>query len=148
MIKRVNYWTRRFLLFTLIPVIAGMMSFSFPARAADDMAGFFSAEYLMQLCASDKKGQELVKRGHASCQSYISGVIDYHKLMKSLGTAPSIDFCVPNTEPMRKLQNIVFVYLADNTQHSDFLAAPAVTLALYEHYPCPEKKKPLSRRKR
>ena len=62
-------------------------------------------------------------------------------LMKSLGTAPTIDFCVPNTEPMGKLQDIVWIYLQDNRQHSDFIAAPAVTLALYAYYPCKKKRR-------
>lgn len=103
---------------------------------AKGTSGFFSARYLLELCRSDKKGREIVKGGHVACQSYISGVIDYHKLMQTLGTAPTIDFCVPNTEPMTRLQLIVWKYLAENGQHSEFVAAPAVTLALYEYYPC------------
>lgn len=125
-----------------IPACAGMLLcvlvFAEPVRAqsTSGTSGFFSGGYLMQLCASDNKGKELVKGGHTACQSYISGIIDYHMLMKSLGTAPTIDFCVPNTVPMRRLQNIVYVYLVKNGQHSEFVAAPAVTLALYEYYPC------------
>ena len=115
-----------------------------PARA-QDTSGFFSADYLLRLCSSDAKGREIIKNGHTACQSYISGVVDYHILMKTLGTAPTIDFCVPNTEPMARLQLIVWKYLSENGQHSDFVAAPAVTLALYEYYPCkaaePAKKK-------
>lgn len=126
-------------------VMTVMVSIS--ARA-QDTAGFFSASYLLQLCQSNAKGRETVKGGHTACQAYISGVIDYHKLMKTLGTAPTIDFCVPNTEPMLRLQLIVWKYLAENRQHSEFLAAPAVTLALYEYYPCVEKKKPSSVRRR
>ena len=103
---------------------------------AESTPGFFSASYLHELCRSDSKGKEIVKGGHTACQSYISGVVDYHKLMQTLGTAPTIDFCVPNTEPMTRLQLIVWKYLAENGQHSDFVAAPAVTLALYEYYPC------------
>lgn len=130
-----------------IPALAGML-FCAPAKvqAQDRTSGFFSAGYLLALCESDAKGREIVKNGHTACQSYISGVVDYHKLMKTLGTAPTIDFCVPNTEPMKKLQNIVFVYLARNKQHVEFVAAPAVTLALYEYYPCRTKKKSAPRR--
>lgn len=115
-----------------------------PAKA-QETSGFFSAHYLLKLCSSDSKGREIIKNGHTACQSYISGVIDYHILMKTLGTAPIIDFCVPNTEPMARLQLIVWKYLAENGQHSDFVAAPAVTLALYEQYPC---KPPKSSRKK
>ncbi len=101
----------------------------------------FSGYYLAELCKSDAKGKEAVKGGHTACQAYIAGVIDYHKLLKSMGNAPVIDICVPNTEKMERLQNIVYVYLARNRQNSDFIAAPAVTLALYEYYPCPAKPK-------
>ncbi|PZQ45765.1 MAG: hypothetical protein DI551_06390 [Micavibrio aeruginosavorus] len=110
--------------------------FPFSADAQQNSAGMFSGSYLHELCRSDAKGKEMVKGGHTACQAYIAGVIDYHKLMKSLGTAPVIDFCVPNTIPMRHLQNIVWVYLAKNPQNGEFLAAPAVTLALYEYFPC------------
>lgn len=112
---------------------------------AEETSGFFSGSYLRELCQRDVNGKETVKGGHAACQSYIAGVIDYHKLMKALGTAPTIDFCVPNTEKMAKLQDIVWVYLAENDQNSEFIAAPAVTLALYEYYPC---KSPSKRKKR
>lgn len=117
------------------------------ARAQDKTSGFFSSQYLLELCRSNSRGKEVVKGGHTACQSYIAGVIDYHKLMKTLGTAPTIDFCVPNTEPMSRLQNIVWKFLTENGQHSEFVAAPAVTLALYEYYPCTRKKLPAHRRR-
>lgn len=119
----------------LIPALAGMLLFPLKAQA-QDTAGFFSSGYLRELCQRKLNGKEVVKGGHTACQSYIAGVIDYHILMKSLGTAPTIDFCVPNTEPMKKLQDIVWVYLEENKQHTDFIAPPAVTLALFEYYPC------------
>jgi hypothetical protein len=138
--------TRAVRLFVFIPACAGMLLCALlmsRTAYANDAAGFFSGAYLMELCASDRKGKELVKNGHTACQSYISGVIDYHKLMKSLGTAPTIDFCVPNTVPMRRLQNIVYVYLLKNRHHGEFIASPVVTMALYEYYPCkvPQRKK-------
>ncbi len=121
------------------------MAFSFliaPVHAAEKgAAGLFSAAYLYELCRSDTKGKEVVKGGHTACQAYIAGVIDYHKLMRSLGTQPLIDICVPNTASMKRLQNIVWVFLGRNPQHGDFVASPAVTLALYEYYPCPAEKK-------
>ncbi len=134
------------LFLSLIPAIAGMFLFiPTHAQAQENSAGLFSAAYLEELCRSDAKNKEVVKGGHTACQAYIAGVIDYHKLMKSLGTAPLIDFCVPNTTSMRRLQNIVWVYLKQNPQHGEFLASPAVTLAIYEYYPCraaaPAKKK-------
>lgn len=109
------------------------------AHAQDKTSGFFSSAYLQALCESDAKGRETVKGGHTACQAYIAGIIDYHKLMRTLGTAPTIDFCVPNTEPMPRLQDIIYTYLAANTQHTQFIAPPAVALALYEIYPCTPK---------
>ncbi len=131
----------------LVVAVAILVLFNMPARAQDN-AGLFSGGYLEKLCASDKDGKEQVRGGHTACQSYISGIIDYHKLMKSLGTAPGIDFCVPNDAPMKRLQDIVWVYLAKNRVHEGFMASPAVALALFEYYPCPQPKKtPPKRRK-
>ena len=109
----------------LIPVLSGMFLLTGlgNAKAESNSAGMFSGAYLQQLCRSDSKGRETVKGGHTACQAYIAGVIDYHKLMKSLGTEPLIDFCIPNTTPLRRLQNIVWVYLAKNPQHGEFLAS-------------------------
>jgi len=119
--------------FAYIPV-------SVAATQTSPTSGFFSAAYLTELCRRDPKGQEVVKGGHAACQSYISGLMDYHQLMRSLGTAPTIDFCVPNTEKLDKIQDLVWVYLMQNRQHAEFIAAPAVALALYEFYPCKQGK--------
>lgn len=116
------------------------------AHAQDKTAGFFSSAYLQALCESDAKGRETVKGGHTACQAYIAGIVDYHKLMRTLGTAPTIDFCVPNTEPMSRLQDIVYTYLAANAQHTQFIAPPAVALALYEIYPCTPKSPSKKRR--
>lgn len=109
-------------------------------------SGFFSTAYLAALCESDAKGKEVVENGHTACQSYIASIVDYQKLMQSMNVEPVIDFCVPNTVPMRKLQKIVWAYLRQNTQHAQFIAAPAVTLALSEAYPC--QKKPTSKKRR
>ncbi len=132
----------------IVAIFLGALLFTAPSHAADkNAAGLFSAAYLLELCKSDEKGKETVKGGHTACQAYIAGVIDYHKLMKSLGTQPLIDLCVPNSASMDRLQNIVWVFLGRNPQHGDFLASPAVTLALYEYYPCPAEKKSPRKRK-
>ncbi len=116
----------------------------FPAAAkaqAPETGPLFSGAYLRDLCASNALGVETVKGGHTACQAYIAGVIDYHDLLRSLGTAPSIDFCVPNTVKMNDIQKAVWQYLQKNQQHNAFSASPAVALAMYEKYPCPPKKK-------
>lgn len=102
------------------------------ARAAQ-----FTGEYLLYVCASDKNGKELVAGGHATCQAYISGVLDYNTLIQSLGTAPSVDFCVPKDVKLNVLQKYVYAYIFKyRVQHSKFIAAPAVALALHNKYPC------------
>jgi hypothetical protein len=134
----------------LIPALAGIMllmsGFSAAAASKNKTGALFSAAYLLQICERDAGGTETVPGGSAACQSYISGIIDYHNLLRSLGTAPSIDICVPADVKLNDLQTIVFRYLQKNAQHDAFVAAPAVVLALFEYYPC-DKPKPRSRRR-
>ncbi len=106
------------------------------ARAAE-----FSGEYLLQVCASDKDGKEITPGGHIACQAYIAGVLDYHNLLRSLGTAPGVDFCVPQQETLNRLQRRVTSFIFKNrAEHGGFTAAPGVALALFENYPCGKKK--------
>jgi len=96
-----------------------------PAAAAyvtgADLAGY---------CRGDKP-RELY-----SCMNYIAGVIDYHVMMQSLGTAPAGGFCLSENLPLEKAAVVVMNYLKKSPQHFDFIAAPAVTMALHEAYPC------------
>lgn len=104
-------------------------------------AARFSGAYLLQMCASDENGREYVPGAHNACQSYIAGIIDYHNLVRSLGTAPSVDFCIPEGTSMNALQDIVARYLAKNEkEHSNFIAAPGVALALFSSFPCENNK--------
>lgn len=103
-----------------------------PANAAQ-----FSGAYLIHVCGTDAKGKELAPGGHIACQAYIAGLLDYHNLLRTLGTAPSIDFCVPKDTNLEKLQTQIFSYVFKNRkQHGSFTAAPAVALGLYQAYPC------------
>ena len=106
------------------------------AQAKKQPGALVSGAYLYEICRRDAEGNEVVKGGHAACQSYISGIIDYHNLLRSLGTAPSLDFCVPNTTKKSDLQDIVWTYLGENDDHGPFIAAPAVSIALFEVFPC------------
>lgn len=102
-----------------------------PASAAE-----FSGKYLLQICSSDKMGQELVERGHTACQAYIAGLIDYHSLLKSLKTAPGMDFCIPEGTELVELQTTLVTYLLSSKLHDDFIASPAIVLAFHKAYPC------------
>ena len=100
-------------------------------------AAQFSGQYLISMCASDEKGNEIVSGGHIACQAYIAGILDYHALIKSLGTAPGIDFCVPEKMPMNQVQKKVQSHVLQNRkQHSSFIAAPGVALGLHNAFPC------------
>lgn len=85
---------------------------------------------LALLCMSEKESDIF------ACQTYIAGVVDYHHLIKGLGTAPSVNFCLPPGITMAQIKQIVTRYLVQRTEHHDFIAAPAVSLALYNMYPC------------
>ena len=103
-------------------------------------AARFSGDYLLQVCGVDEEGNERVEGGHIACQAYIAGVMDYHNLIQSLGTSPSVDFCVPEGVTMKEIHNRVANYINDHHhEQGPFIAAPGVALALFKAYPCPEK---------
>jgi len=99
-------------------------------------AARFSGAYLYQLCQMDDDGNERVKGGHTACQAYIAGVIDYHTVLQSMKIAPKLDICVPEKTTSAQLHIIVLKYLEKNNTHDEFVAAPAITMALYEKFPC------------
>ena len=99
-------------------------------------AARFSGAYLHKICEKDAKGREMVKGGHTACQAYIEGVLDYHGVLQSLKIAPRVDICIPPTVKSGELHDIVLRFLETHTEHDAFIAAPAVTMALFEKYPC------------
>ena len=101
-----------------------------PAQAA-----FMTGKALLAMCNSQDADNVF------ACENYIAGVIDYHVLVKSLGTAPSVDFCLPDGLKMQQITIIVRNYLAQRQEQHGFVAAPAVALALYNSYPCSRKGK-------
>jgi len=107
-----------------------------PAQAAR-----FSGAYLYQLCSADAKGKEVVKGGHTACQAYIAGVLDYHTMLQSMKIAPNVNICIPDNVKISDLHAIVLRYLQTRKEHDAFVAAPAVTMALYQVYPCKSRKK-------
>ncbi len=112
------------LLIVLVVVIS-------PADAAR-----FSGAYLLHVCEMDDKGREKVKGGHTACQAYIAGVIDYHNVLRSMKLAPKVDICIPAEISHGDLHRVVLEFLRKHPEHDGFVAAPAVTMALYEIYPC------------
>ncbi len=117
----------------LLIIVMAVLPFS---AKAQETGALISGAYLLELCKRDSDGRELVKGAHIACQSYIAGLVDYHNLLSSLGTSPNIDLCVPANVKLNDLQDIVWKYLEANSYHDQFIAAPAVSLALFEVFPC------------
>lgn len=118
----------RLILLILLPL------FFLSGKARADVQ--FSGVYLLHVCEMDDQGRETVKGGHTACQAYIAGVVDYHRILQSMQLAPKIDICVPAKSTMNDVHKIVLDYLRKHKENDAFIAAPAVTMALYKVYPC------------
>ena len=118
-------------------LLACTLSLSAPDAAH---AARFSGKYLLDLCDFGADGKEKIPGGHAACQAYIAGVLDYHSFLQGMKIAPKTDLCVPQSVSMNQIHAVVLKYLKSNTQHDGFVASPAVTMALYQAWPCRRKK--------
>ncbi len=120
---------------TIIILAAALWMFQAKPAAAQ----FLTGADLLALCTSSES------RKVYSCMNYVAGVIDYHVVMQSLGTAPTKDYCLPENLPLEAATVTVMTYLKKSPMHQAFIAAPAITMALSEKYPCvkqqPKKKK-------
>lgn len=106
-------------------------------------AARFSGEYFLKVCALDRSGNEIVAGGKIACQSYISAIIDYHNFLRTLNSANSPSFCIPENVSLNEIHLVVLLYFMKNQKlHRKFIAAPGVELALIDAYPCGGKKKP------
>ena len=112
--------------------------FAFVTLGQSAQAARFTGAYLLELCEKDQNGKELVKGGHAICQSYIAGIIDTHNMMRSLsrGDLPSAEFCIPPGTTLNTLHDVILGYLRNNDQHDNFIASPALVTAFFQKYPC------------
>lgn len=117
-----------------LPLMIGIVMLGHSAPVHADTQ--FSGAYLLHVCEMDAKGKEVVKGGHTACQAYITGVIDYHRILQSMKLAPKIDICVPTQTPIAQVHRAVLAYLRKHKENDAFIAAPAVTMALYKAFPC------------
>lgn len=101
--------------------------FTMPAPA---VAQYVSTRDLAYLCLGNKKEQM------SACINYVAGVIDYHTLMLSFGTAPTIDFCLPESISKEQAAVVVMAYLKTSSQNDAFTAAATIPLALNKAFPC------------
>lgn len=121
-----------------IALLCGMV---LTAASGGADAARFSGAYLVKICGVNDAGSEIAPGAHAACQSYISGIIDYHNMLRSMKMAPDINFCIPENVTLNEVHLYVLEYLRRNPQHDSFVAAPAVLMGLYEKYPCGKRKK-------
>ncbi|MCB9963888.1 MAG: hypothetical protein H6857_02965 [Rhodospirillales bacterium] len=135
---RISHFMKVFKTFQMQMICLGFLLCALPTPAP---AAEFSGKYLLQICSSDKTGGEIVPGGHTACQAYIAGIIDYHNLIKSLKTAPGLDFCIPAGTTLPVIQEGVVLYLLKNGQHDNFIASPAVAIALHQMFPCKKRTK-------
>lgn len=100
-------------------------------------AARFSGEYLIKVCSLDRNGDEIVKGGKIACQAYISGVIDYHNMLKAMDLTGEYNFCIPDNVSLNEIHARVLAYMYERAKlHRKFVAAPGVAMALYSLYPC------------
>lgn len=104
-----------------------------PAAKSGDGA-LMTGKALASLCNSSKNEDVF------ACQSYIAGVIDYDRLLRSLGSPPSVAFCLPAGVTMALIKMQVTRFLLQRTEHQDFIAAPGVVMALANGWPCKKKR--------
>lgn len=121
-----------------LAVFALVGCLAWPKAAAPQ---YLSTSDLAYLCIGEKKEQM------SACINYIAGVIDYHTLMMSFGTAPTIDFCIPESISKEKAAVVVMAYLKTSNQHDAFTAAATIPLALNKAFPC-KAAAPLPRKKK
>lgn len=105
--------------------------------SSQSYAARFSGEYLLRVCSLDERGQETIKGGKIACQAYISGVIDYHNMLKATDFPVTFKFCIPQRATLNTIQQGVWLYMKSREKlHRKFLAAPGVAMALLHLYPC------------
>jgi hypothetical protein len=119
--------TNVFLVKMTVALILGLAVLC-PARPA--RAQFVATRELEHECLSKKK------EDIAACVNYVAGVVDYHVMLQSLGTAPTIDFCLPASITKEQAAMIVMAYLSTRPQHDAFIASAAIPLALNKAFPC------------
>ncbi len=122
-----------------LAALAVLLCFAAVMKPVPAAAQYLMTKDLARDCLSDKRERM------SGCIYYITGVIDYHFLMQSFGTAPTIDFCLPESISKEQAAVIVMAYLRTSAQNDEFIAAATIPLALNKAFPCkaeePKRKK-------
>lgn len=115
----------KYFLISGVICLSACVALSMPAAAA-----YVTGADLVKECESNQTNQVY------ACMSYVAGVIDYQIMQQSLGTQPNVDFCLPDDLSIEKAAVTVMLYLEKYPMQGSFIAAPAVTMALQQAYPC------------
>lgn len=108
-------------------VVGLLVAGQWPVAAA---AMYVGAADLARNCLGEKPQEA------SACLNYIAGVIDYHTVMQSLGTTPTVDFCLPADLKIEDAAYVVLSYMQSAPQNDDFIAPPTIILAMSSAYPC------------
>lgn len=101
---------------------------------AQQRTSYMRSVDLLAVCRVDKKDPKF-------CESYVAGIIDYHNLLQNFEVQTAVNFCIPPQYNLTQVTEIVMNDLAGSPQHDHFIAAPAVSLALFKAFPCKTRKK-------
>ena len=116
-------------------ICVAIFIFSIKTAQAEPLNG----DGLMQICRPDPSTAAKTKDDGRidRCRHYISGVMDYHSLLNSLGTIPvGANFCVPFNTSELDIQKAVYAFLKEHPRYADRPAVPAVAVALSRAFPC------------
>lgn len=118
-----------------ILIILLMIMISHPADAKK--MSYMRGIDLLSMCRM--KGADVKINLPSFCETYIAGIIDTHNMMQSMDFTTPVTFCIPEQYSIQQVSEIVLNDLAASPQHDHFVAAPAVTLALFKAFPCKKK---------
>ena len=123
---------KKFLMIFLLMVLAG------PTEAAERAMSYMRSIDLLSMCRME--GTDKATHLSSFCETYVAGVIDTQNMLKSMDFVTPVTFCIPEQYSIQQVTEIVLNDLASSPQHDHFVAAPAVTLALFKAFPCKKKK--------
>ena len=127
----------KFLVLFLSMLLSGL-AHSDAALAEGRSAAYMRSIDLLSMCRME--GADLDINLPSFCETYIAGVIDTQNMLKGMDFTTPVTFCIPEQYSIKQVSEIVLNDLAASPQHDHFIAAPAVTLALFKAFPCKKKK--------
>ena len=95
---------------------------------------FKSGNELLGECTTSES-DPAYSRKYLACLGYISGAIDQHESLVSVGRAQR-QFCLRPNVNLGQLADIVVIWLQRNPENRDLTASFLITLALQDAFPC------------